>query len=362
MLAVLGVLVVPAGAQESAQVQLDRAKARIAELADQIGQAEGVAATAGRELDTAQAQLDEIEAVVNDLAVQLEDQEGRVAAAAAELVLLQEEDARVRGTFGQRLAAIWKGAGPQDLSLMLSAADIDTVLGRASFLEVVNNADTATLEELRASRAQVQTQQERLAGERRFLEELKVEQELVLVQVQELRDTRYLAVVSAREAVAQLQREQDDLEEDSARLEAIIREATGPAPVISAPSSGGYVWPLCGSVTSEFGRRWGRQHKGMDIDDNRTQAIVAAKAGRVIFAAYDGGYGNMTLIQHNDGVVTAYAHQSHMAVSVGQNVTTGQRIGTVGTTGSSTGPHLHFETRVGGVAVNPRRYLTGSGC
>ena len=362
VLALLVVVVAPVDAQESAQTQLDRAKARIAALSDEIAAAEGVVASTGRELDTAQAQLDEVEAVVNDIAVQLEEQEGRVAAAQEELARLRAEDARVRGTFHSRLAAIYKGAGPQDLGLMLSSGDIDTVLGRASFLEVVNTADQATLQDLAASRDRVRTQQERLAGERTFLEELKAEQEEVLAQVEALRDTRYLAFVSAREEVAQRQREQDDLEEESARLEAIIREATGPAPVISAPSAGGYVWPLCGRVTSEYGRRWGRQHRGIDIDDNRTRAIVAAKAGRVIFAAYDGGYGNMVLIQHADGVVTAYAHQSAMAVGVGQDVTTGQRIGTVGNTGNSTGPHLHFETRVGGTAVNPRRYLTGSGC
>lgn len=360
--AVVLTAVVPAGAQQSAEAQLERAKERIASVGQEIEAAEGRVASSGTELAKAEEQLAEVEAVVNDLARQLDEQEGRVAEAQAELDRLRAENARVQARFDARVAAIYKGAGPRDLELVLASSDVEAVLQRSSFLSLVNTADSATLEDLRASRAQVQTQQERLGGEREFLERLKREQDEVLAQVAALRDSRRLALVSAQERVAELEREQDDLEESSKRLEEIIKQATGPAPVISAPSSGGYVWPLCGSVTSEYGRRWGRQHKGIDIDDNRTRSIVAAKSGTVIFAAYSGGYGNLILIQHGDGVVTAYAHQSSFAVGRGAQVSTGQRIGTVGSTGNSTGPHLHFETRVGGAAVNPRRYLTGGGC
>lgn len=358
----MGAFVVPARAQTSAQSQLDAAKARIAEIAAQVDAAQGVVATSGEELQRAEGQLAEVEAVVNAVAIQIENQQGRVSAAQMELSRLQAEHARVQAKYDSRIAAIYKGTGPRDLDIVLSSTDIQSVLGRAGFLEVVNTADTASLQDLRASREQVRTQQERFSGESRLLAKFKVEQEVVLAQVQEIRDSSYLALVDAEARVDQFERELDDVEAASRQLEEIIRQTTGPAPVISAPSSGGYVWPLCGVVGSEFGRRWGRQHKGLDIDDNRTRAIVAAKAGKVIFAAFSGGYGNLTLVQHNDGVVTAYAHQSNIAVGVGQQVSTGQRIGTVGSTGSSTGPHLHFETRVNGTAVNPRRYLTGGGC
>lgn len=361
-LLLIAVVVVPAGAQTSAQTQLDAAKARLAAIAEQVKDAEGVVASNGVELQRAEDRLDEVEAVVNAVAIQLEEQTGRVAAAQNELSRLRVENDRVQAKYDSRIAAIYKGVGPRDLDIVLSSTDISVVIGRANFLEVVNTADTASLQDLRASREQVRTQQERLAGERVLLEDFKAEQEVVLAQVQEIRDSRYLSLVDAQAQVGQLAREQDDVEAESKQLEEIIREATGPAPVISAPSSGGYVWPLCGSLSSDYGRRWGRLHKGLDIDDNRTKAIVAAKAGRVIFASYSGGYGNLTLIQHNDGVVTAYAHQAAIAVGVGAQVSTGQRIGTVGTTGSSTGTHLHFETRVNGGAVNPRRYLSGNGC
>ena len=90
-------------------------------------------------------------------------------------------------------------------------------------------------------------------------------------------------------------------------------------------------------------------------------AIGASKAGTVIYAGWQGGYGRLILIDHGN-VVTAYAHMSRFAVGSGASVSRGQTIGYVGSTGNSTGPHLHFETRVNGTAVNPRQYLSGSPC
>lgn len=103
-------------------------------------------------------------------------------------------------------------------------------------------------------------------------------------------------------------------------------------------------------------------HQGIDQGASTGTPIGASKAGTVIFAGWQGGYGNLVLIDHNDGVVTAYAHQSRMAVGSGQSVSQGATIGYVGSTGNSTGPHLHFETRVNGNAVNPRQYLSGGPC
>ena len=136
----------------------------------------------------------------------------------------------------------------------------------------------------------------------------------------------------------------------------------GGQPSTSAPSSSGFAWPLCAPVTSEYGPRWGRMHRGIDQGASTGTPIGASKAGTVIFAGWQGGYGNLVLVDHHDGVVTAYAHMSRIGVSSGQSVSQGQSLGAVGSTGNSTGPHLHFETRVNGSAVNPRQYLPGSPC
>jgi len=118
-----------------------------------------------------------------------------------------------------------------------------------------------------------------------------------------------------------------------------------------------FVWPTPGPVTSPFGWRWGRMHRGIDIGAPMGQPIVAGGAGTVFFAGVLGGYGNLILIDHGNGIVTAYAHMTSFAVGQGARVSAGTVIGYVGSTGNSTGPHLHFEVRVGDTAVDPMPYL-----
>jgi murein DD-endopeptidase MepM/ murein hydrolase activator NlpD len=117
--------------------------------------------------------------------------------------------------------------------------------------------------------------------------------------------------------------------------------------------------PVNGTVTSEFGPRWGRNHDGIDIAAPTGTAIKAAACGTVSFRGQQSGYGNIICIAHSSQFTTCYAHMSAFAVGSGARVRTGQVIGYVGCTGSCTGPHLHFETRVNGTAQNPRRYLGG---
>ncbi len=124
----------------------------------------------------------------------------------------------------------------------------------------------------------------------------------------------------------------------------------------------GYAWPAAGTVTSKFGRRWGRMHRGIDIAGPVGTPIDAAADGIVIAAGWHtGGYGNFVEIKHSDGTTTRYGHNSRLSVSVGQVVRQGQQIAQMGSTGRSTGSHLHFEIRPsGGSAVNPMAYLTAS--
>lgn len=116
-------------------------------------------------------------------------------------------------------------------------------------------------------------------------------------------------------------------------------------------------WPTSGPVTSPFGWRWGRMHAGIDIGAPTGQGIKAAAAGYVYFAGWMNGYGNTVLIDHGGGMTTLYGHQSSISVSRGTTVSRGQTIGAVGSTGNSTGPHLHFEVRINGTARDPMGYL-----
>lgn len=124
----------------------------------------------------------------------------------------------------------------------------------------------------------------------------------------------------------------------------------------------GYIWPARGELSSGYGWRWGRMHNGIDIAGPIGTPILAAAAGVVTYAAWDeGGYGNLVEIQHPDGSITRYAHNDRILVRAGQRVQQGQQISEMGSTGYSTGPHLHFELRPAGQgAVDPMAYLGGS--
>ena len=129
-------------------------------------------------------------------------------------------------------------------------------------------------------------------------------------------------------------------------------------PGVIAPGRDQYLWPTKGVFTSGFGWRWGRMHKGIDIANNTGTSIHAAKAGIVTYAGWSGAYGYLVEIAHGDGESTRYAHNSRLMVSKGQVVPQGARISLMGSTGRSTGPHLHFEIRrPGGAAVNPLSLL-----
>ena len=152
-----------------------------------------------------------------------------------------------------------------------------------------------------------------------------------------------------------------------AREESSIRSAiaAASAPAVSAPSvsSSGFVRPVPGAVSSGFGMRvhpitgQNRMHNGLDMNAAHGDPIRAVRSGTVILAGVKGGYGNTIMIDHGGGMVTLYAHQSRFGSSVGDRVAAGEVIGYIGSTGLSTGPHLHFEVRINGNPVDPARYL-----
>lgn len=128
----------------------------------------------------------------------------------------------------------------------------------------------------------------------------------------------------------------------------------------STPLGVALIRPVSGVLTSRFGPRWGRTHTGLDIATSTGTPIQAAASGVVDFADWKGSYGKMVSIRHNDSVQTYYCHCSALYVSVGQHVNQGDVIAAVGSTGNSTGPHLHLEIRVNGSPRNPQNYLYGN--
>ncbi|MGB9977408.1 peptidoglycan DD-metalloendopeptidase family protein [Thermovenabulum sp.] len=145
--------------------------------------------------------------------------------------------------------------------------------------------------------------------------------------------------------------------------EKIIREPVtkvvvrGTKSEVAFRGSGRFLWPITGSITSPYGKRGRDYHEGIDIGASLGSLVAASNSGVVVFAGRNGAYGNLIIIDHGGGIQTYYAHLSKILVSEGQRVEKGSVIGRVGSTGRSTGPHLHFEVRINGTPKNPITYL-----
>ncbi len=150
----------------------------------------------------------------------------------------------------------------------------------------------------------------------------------------------------------EIRRNLEIMERENKRIEAALRKLGG-----AGIGTGKLIWPARGPINSPFGQRWGRLHAGIDIGVPSGTPVRAADAGRVVLSGPSGGYGNYLCIQHTRTLSTCYAHNSRLGARKGDRVRQGQVIARSGNTGNSTGPHLHFETRINGKPVNPMRFL-----
>jgi murein DD-endopeptidase MepM/ murein hydrolase activator NlpD len=282
--------------------------------------------------------------------------------------------------WGERLVAIYEGGEPTTLDVFLQAESFSDILDQLDYVSsiaeqdrtIVNHVDVAK-DHMRELRARTGRTKARVAAITRVVrirteQQRSLKNQLVARQqgLAAARRNRRASLVDVRADARHYAAEAAALQAQSANLAAQIRSAQSAAASSSSavtysygdgsPSARGFIWPVGGPVVSPFGWRWGRMHEGIDIAAGYGTAIAAAASGTVIYAGWMGGYGNLIIIDHGGGIATAYAHQSSFAVG-GGSVSQGQTIGYVGCTGHCYGPHLHFEVRVNGSAVDPLGYL-----
>jgi murein DD-endopeptidase MepM/ murein hydrolase activator NlpD len=361
--------------------------AKIAALGEQVANAQEREASLRAEVEAVSAEIRALAQRVNDISVDLESLEHELdlrrerlrqlnelfRLQTERLKLLRRQHAIALRRLGDRVDSLYRQDRPDTLSLLLSSTSFADALDVFDYLQRIADADRRIANEVGAAKNRMRLQREQTRTTRkRHRQEARVVA-VRLAQVRALRD-RLVASRSGLVA-AQAERQQDladltaiereqleemeALQEVSATLAAKIQAAQAAAGTDSgSPSSAGFVWPVLGPVTSPFGWRWGRMHEGIDIGVPSGTPIRAAASGTVIYAGWLGGYGNLTVIDHGGGVATAYGHQSGLAAGNGASVAQGQVIGYVGSTGHSTGPHLHFEVRVNGVPQDPLGYLS----
>jgi len=290
---------------------------------------------------------------------------------------LRSQEALAIRRLGDRLVDIYKQGDIDSWQVIFSAESLGDLVDKFEYLRRVGEADERIAATVTAARRAAVKERARTAQSRARVRKAR---RVLAVRVTEARALRasleagragllrergrqHVTLANLTAAERSDAGEMEALQAVSAQLGAAIRAAqaraatstSSPQPV--RPSSSGLIWPVSGPVTSPFGWRWGRMHEGIDIGVSYGTPIHAAAGGRVIYAGWMSGYGNLVAIDHGGGLSTAYGHQSQLAVSYGEEVSQGQVIGYVGSTGHSTGPHLHFEVRIGGNPVDPLGYL-----
>lgn len=265
-----------------------------------------------------------------------------------------------------RLRAMYMQGEQSVLSVLVGAETVGDFAARKALLERIARRDREVFEDLKSLRQKVADQKRRKDQIVARIASLKQQHEAEQDELAGVREEKAQLLTQLRKQKSALEREYDEFDEESRRIEAQIRAyqaaMRGKGEEVT-PYKGSLMTPVKGRMSSGFGMRFhpvlkqNRMHNGLDIAAPSGTPIHAAAPGVVITAGWLRGYGNTVIIDHGGGLSTLYGHASRIYVRSGQRVSRGDRIAAVGATGLATGPHLHFETRVNGTPVNPRSRL-----
>lgn len=398
VVATIGVLASGATAQQDVrerlrdtQEQLDSARSSRDVVSAETDVARAQLAAADERLHAMEVQLREREAELVAAEAALADANARTAEVNTDLIRVNGELSAVRAElaedqdqFDARVAAAYKRGGYLPYAqALLRADDFNELVTSGYYVRSVMRADRASIDVVTdrtaavvEMRSEIDALREDLAAEQRVAAEAEAEvarraetHRQLTTMVGEERAARAQLLTRLEDDLATHTQLVSSLETASAELERELQAelarqaaAAAAASAVSAPIEGDLLWPTAGRAGSPYGWRvhpihgTRRMHTGVDISGHTGQPIIAAAAGRVVSAGWRGGYGLAVVIDHGGGLATLYAHQSVLAVRAGQPVSQGQKIGEVGSTGYSTGPHLHYEVRVNGTPQDPMRW------
>jgi murein DD-endopeptidase MepM/ murein hydrolase activator NlpD len=355
----------------SAVGALPAAEAAVADAAGRLAAAEAAMRRAGRDAEAARAEQAGADQALAAATGQVLDARAGVARFAS---------ATYRGSGFAMLDSLLTAGSPTDFAVRAGYLDRVAQNKRAA-VDAFTHARSAASEQRSIAAAANRRAQEAAAAAERALERSQaaaLAARQAADKVRALVGQRESAMVTANEERGAVLAKHRELQEESARVAAELRAAAARKPagtgdVVPPVTTGSFLtMPVSGHKTSNFGMRfhplfhYWRLHSGMDIGAGMGSPIVAAADGEVVRAGYSGGSGNYTCVYHGryrgEGIATCYAHQSQILVHPGQRVRRGQLIGRVGSTGNSTGPHLHFEVRLDGTPVDPAKWLPACLC
>ena len=345
------------------------------------------------EIDLLQADANELKAQISTIESNIEKTENEIEETQAEIDAKQAEFDETFDEYCQRLRAMYISGNASSLEVLLTCQDISSMLTRSQMIKSVSEQDSDALNslmekmsEIEAAKAELEAKRNQLNEDKAQLEEDKKQLEAEIAEIDAAKQELSSEVAEANAIIKKLSSEQNeyyelisDNKEEAAQTEkeiqAIIRanaskrsSSSGSSSSSSSSSgqnytggsgSGTFIYPTSYHTVSGGYPNYssGRYHGALDFPCPSGTPVWAGGSGTVITATYHYSYGNYVMIDHGNGLVTLYAHNSSLAVSSGQHVSQGQVIAYSGSTGNSTGPHVHFEVRLNGQRVNPRNYL-----
>ena len=299
---------------------------------------------------------------------------------------LAEAQKRLEGresVFYKRVRDIYINGRLSYLDVVIGSKDFSDFANRLEVLKRIIDSDITLINEIKKERSEIEAHKQKLEADRAKLVELEKAALAKQAEIEQKKAERNVVLQKAQNDRATAMQAIEELNASSAQVSAMLKErqaaraaAAAAAAAATAQSSGGQGasdnwvqgtgqlgWPVSGEITSPYGYRvhpiWGTTiyHSGIDIGVDEGTPVHAADGGVVVWSGWMGGYGYAVVIDHGNGLSTLYGHNSELAVDEGQSVAKGQVISYAGSTGNSTGPHVHFEVRANGDPVDPMGYL-----
>lgn len=358
------------------------------------------------QLDSIQQQVNQqnaiksdAETVIGSVSEQLRQIEGQLRQATTELNTITEQRVAVENditlnerqlaeaqkrlegreaVFYKRVRDIYINGRLSYLDVVIGSKDFSDFANRLEVLKRIIDSDINLISEIKKERAQIEAHKKKLEEDRAKLVELEKAALAKQAEIEQKKAERNVVLQKAQNDRAVAMQAIEELNASSAQISAMLKErqaaraAAAAAAAQSAGQGSSYTWvqgtgqlgwPVSGEITSPYGYRvhpiWGTTiyHSGIDIGVDEGTPVHAADSGVIVWSGWMGGYGYAVVIDHGNGLSTLYGHNSELAVDEGQSVSKGQVVAYAGSTGNSTGPHVHFEVRENGDPVDPMGYL-----
>lgn len=303
------------------------------------------------------SQVTELERKLEELETAIGEGEIKLKKLKKEVEEAQEKVDEQTENLNGRLRNMYKTSSIGFLDVLLDSGSFSEFLTNLDLVKIIYSADQDVLEDLEKAHKE-------LEKKKKETEELQAELKASKAATDEQKASVEAKKAQIAESNEETERMIDELQADADAMTSTI-QSSGSSSSNSVYTGGELLWPTPSSsyITSPFGYRihpiygYNKFHTGIDIGASSGSSILAANSGTVILSGWNGGYGKCVVVDHGGGITTLYAHCSSLLVGYGQSVSRGQTIARVGTTGASTGPHLHFEVRLNGAYQNPLNYV-----